>query len=50
MESLFTLAPHLLSDAPFVLLTVDAVFAPAVLRDFLAAAARGTPTPTSCWR
>ena len=39
MESLFTLAPHL-SDAPFLLLTVDAVFAPAVLRDFLAAAAR----------
>jgi len=39
MESLFTLAP-LLRDAPFLLLTVDAVFAPAVLRDFLAAAAR----------
>ena len=39
MESLFTLAPHL-GDAPFLLLTVDAVFAPAVLRDFLAAAAR----------
>jgi NDP-sugar pyrophosphorylase family protein len=39
MESLFALAPHL-RDAPFLLLTVDAVFAPAVLRDFLAAAAR----------
>jgi NDP-sugar pyrophosphorylase family protein len=39
MESLFTLAPHLRA-APFLLLTVDAVFAPAVLRDFLAAAAR----------
>ncbi len=38
MESLFALAPQL-SGAPFVLLTVDAVFAPAVLRDFLAAAA-----------
>ena len=38
MESLFTLAP-LLGDHPFLLLTVDAVFAPAVLRDFLAAAA-----------
>lgn len=38
MESLFTLAPHL-NEAPFLLLTVDAVFAPAVLRDFLAAAA-----------
>src|SRR5262245_64064493 len=39
MESLFALAPHL-AEAPFLLLTVDAVFAPAVLRDFLAAAAR----------
>jgi NDP-sugar pyrophosphorylase family protein len=39
MESLFTLAPHL-NDAPFLLLTVDAVFAPALLRDFLASAAR----------
>lgn len=39
MESLFTLAP-LLVRARFVLLTVDAVFAPAVLRDFLAAAQR----------
>ena len=41
MESLFTLSP-LLQDGPFVLLTVDAIFAPSVLRDFLtAAAARG---------
>lgn len=40
MESLFTLAPHLAGDDRFLLLTVDAVFAPAVLRDFLAAAAR----------
>src|SRR5262250_2701925 len=39
MESLFALAPHL-GGAPFALLTVDAVFAPAVLRDFLSAAAR----------
>lgn len=39
MESLFTLAPRL-TGAPFLLLTVDAIFAPAVLRDFLAAAAR----------
>ncbi|HSP95809.1 MAG TPA: NDP-sugar synthase [Candidatus Dormibacteraeota bacterium] len=38
MESLFTLAPHLAGER-FLLLTVDAVFAPAVLRDFLAAAA-----------
>lgn len=38
MESLFALAP-LLDDGPFLLLTVDAVFAPGVLRDFLAAAA-----------
>lgn len=39
MESLFTLAPHL-QAGPFLLLTVDAIFAPSVLRDFLAAAAR----------
>lgn len=39
MESLFTLAPHL-ADERFLLLTVDAVFAPAVLREFLAAATR----------
>jgi len=39
MESLFTLAPHLRDDR-FLLLTVDAVFPPAVLRDFLAAAQR----------
>lgn len=39
MESLFTLAPHL-GPERFLLLTVDAVFAPAVLRAFLAAAAR----------
>jgi len=39
MESLFALAPHLGGER-FVLLTVDAVFAPAVLRDFLAAAAQ----------
>jgi NDP-sugar pyrophosphorylase family protein len=39
MESLFTLAPHL-GAGPFLLLTVDAVFAPGVLPDFLAAAAR----------
>jgi len=38
MESLFTLSP-LLSNERFVLLTVDAVFAPAGLREFLAAAA-----------
>src|SRR5215813_9328863 len=37
MESLFALAP-LLGDGRFLLLTVDAVFAPGVLRDFLAAA------------
>jgi len=37
MESLFTIAPHL-RDGRFLLLTVDAVFAPAVLGDFLAAA------------
>jgi len=40
MESLFTLAPLLARDDRFLLLTVDAVFAPAVLRDFLAAADR----------
>jgi NDP-sugar pyrophosphorylase family protein len=39
MESLFTLAPHLEGER-FLLLTVDAVFAPAVLREFLAATAR----------
>lgn len=39
MESLFTLAPHL-QDERFLLLTVDALFPPAVLRDFLAAADR----------
>jgi NDP-sugar pyrophosphorylase family protein len=39
MESLFTLAP-LLAEARFLLLTADAVFAPAVLTGFLAAAAR----------
>jgi NDP-sugar pyrophosphorylase family protein len=38
MESLFTLAP-LLGAERFLLLTVDAVFAPAVLRDFVGAAA-----------
>ncbi len=38
MESLFTLQPLLGADR-FLLLTVDAIFAPAVLRDFLAAAA-----------
>jgi len=37
MESLFALAPHL-GGAPFALLTVDAIFAPAVLGEFLAAA------------
>jgi len=41
MESLFTLAPFL-QDARFVLLTVDAVFAPAVLQDFAARAERRT--------
>lgn len=34
MESLFTLAPRL-GDGRFLLLTVDAVFAPPVLRDFV---------------
>jgi NDP-sugar pyrophosphorylase family protein len=38
MESLFTLAPYL-SAAQFLLLTVDALFAPPVLRAFLDAAA-----------
>jgi NDP-sugar pyrophosphorylase family protein len=37
MESLFTLRP-LLADGRFVLLTVDAVFAPPTLRNFLVAA------------
>jgi len=37
MESLFSLAPHL--DERFLLLTVDAVFGPSVLPDFLRAAA-----------
>lgn len=37
MESLFTLAP-LVADEPFLLLTVDAVFGPAVLPRFLMAA------------
>ena len=38
MESLFTLAP-LLGEEPFLLLTVDAVFAPSTLADFVAASA-----------
>jgi NDP-sugar pyrophosphorylase family protein len=38
MESLFALS-SLLQGERFVLLTVDAIFAPAVLRDFVAAAA-----------
>ena len=38
MESLFVLAPHL-RDGPALVLTVDAVFAPVVLRAFLVAAA-----------
>jgi NDP-sugar pyrophosphorylase family protein len=38
MESLFTLAPFL-GDAPALVLTVDAVFEPAMLRAFLTAAA-----------
>lgn len=41
MESLFTLSP-LLGAERFVLLTTDAVFRPAVLVDFLAAAERHT--------
>jgi NDP-sugar pyrophosphorylase family protein len=44
MESLFTLSP-LLSGARFALLTVDALFAPPVLRDFLAAADRHADAP-----
>ena len=39
MESLFTLGP-LLGAGRFVLLTVDAIYAPGGLRDFIAAAAR----------
>jgi NDP-sugar pyrophosphorylase family protein len=39
MESLFALAPHL-GEERFLLLTVDAVFGPALLPAFLAAAAR----------
>jgi NDP-sugar pyrophosphorylase family protein len=39
MESLFTLAP-LFTDERFLVLTVDAVFDPATLRDFLTGAAR----------
>jgi NDP-sugar pyrophosphorylase family protein len=39
MESVFTLSP-LLVGGRFLLLTVDAVFAPSVLRDFLVAADR----------
>ncbi len=39
MESLFTLSP-LLGDGRFVLLTVDAIFAPQVLHTFLDAAAQ----------
>lgn len=39
MESLFTLAPRL-GDERFLLLTVDAVFAPRVLHAFVAAAAQ----------
>ena len=39
MESLFTLAP-LLGEERFLLCTVDSIYAPAVLRDFLAVAAR----------
>jgi len=38
MESLFTLEP-VLRGGPFLLLTVDAIFAPQVLRDFLTATA-----------
>lgn len=37
MESLFTLAPYL-GDDLFLLLTVDAIIAPAAVRDFVAAA------------
>lgn len=39
MESLFALQP-LLNDGPFLLLTVDAVFGPALLPSFLSRAAR----------
>ncbi len=39
MESLFALAPYL-QDSPSLVLTVDAIFAPGVLRAFLAAAAK----------
>lgn len=39
MESLFTLAPHVRDDR-FLLLTVDSVFGPAVLPEFLRAADR----------
>lgn len=39
MESLFTLAPHVRDDR-FLLLTVDSVFGPGVLPDFLRAADR----------
>ena len=38
MESLFALAPYL-QDSPSLVLTVDAIFAPSVLRAFLVAAA-----------
>jgi len=38
MESLFTLAP-LLGDERFLLVTVDSIYSPPLLRDFLAAAA-----------
>ena len=41
MESLFTLGP-LLDGGRFVLLTVDAIFAPPVLRDFVVTAAAHT--------
>jgi NDP-sugar pyrophosphorylase family protein len=37
MESLFTLAPHL-GDERFLLLTVDAIVAPAAMREFVATA------------
>ena len=40
MESLFTLAPRVsVDDAPFLLLTVDAIVSPAAMRAFVAAAA-----------
>jgi NDP-sugar pyrophosphorylase family protein len=41
MESLFALAPHLGEDR-FVLLTVDSIFPPGLLPDFLAAAERAS--------